>query len=74
MMMLLLRSLLLAALTTQATADADACAAALKDFADPQSKNVAKNALASFASANMAAVAGALATHQGSRRKVTLRM
>ena len=59
---MLLRYLLLAALSTQAAADADACAAALKDFADPQSKNVAKNALASFASANMAAVAGAIAT------------
>ena len=62
MMMMMMRYLLLAALTTQAAADADACAAALKDFADPQSKNVAKNALASFASANMAAVAGAIAT------------
>ena len=61
-MMMMLRYLLLAALTTQAAADAGACAAALKDFADPQSKNVAKNALASFASANMAAVAGAIAT------------
>ena len=61
-MMMMLRYLLLAALSTQAAADADACAAALKDFADPQSKNVAKNALASFASANMAAVAGAIAT------------
>ena len=34
-MMMMLRYLLLAALTTQAAADADACAAALKDFADP---------------------------------------
>ena len=47
----MLRYLLLAALTTQAAADADACAAALADMANPQSKNVAKNALATFTSA-----------------------
>ena len=35
----MLRYLLLAALTTQAAADADACAAALADMANPQSKN-----------------------------------
>ncbi len=64
-MMMMLRSLLLAALTTQAAADADACAAALADMANPQSKNVAKNVLATFASANMAALGGAFATYDG---------
>ena len=52
----MLRYLLLAALTTQAAADADACAAALADMANPQSKNAAKNALATFAGANAKAL------------------
>ena len=51
-MMMMLRYLLLAALTTQAAADADACAAALADMANPQSKNAAKNALATFTCPN----------------------
>ena len=61
----MLRYLLLAALTTQAAADADACAAALADMANPQSKNAAKNALATFTSANMVALGGAFAKYDG---------
>ena len=54
----MLRYLLLAALTTQAAADADACAARLPmiTVANPQSKNAAKNALAAFAGANAKAL------------------
>ena len=53
----MLRYVLLAASALQATADADACAAALADMANPQSKNAAKNALASFTCPNVLAAA-----------------
>jgi peptidoglycan/LPS O-acetylase OafA/YrhL len=54
----MLRYLLLAALTTQAAADAGACAAALADMTNPQSENAAKNALARFTCPNVLAAAG----------------
>ena len=53
----MLRYVLLAASALQATADADACAAALADLYNPQSKNAAKNALAQFTCPNVLAAA-----------------
>ena len=57
----MLRYVLIAAFALRTNADTTACAAALADMANPESANVAKNSLAAFTSANVAAAGGARA-------------